>query len=313
MKSECFTPCLCLSIIGFNLITSCAALHQKDAIRDFVSERFDDGAPKTIVNYEDNDSTKLAACIRSFAPDSLLIVMEVPNVKFKIEYEYFGLLASGRYSLVPQDRLEAFISSGQLELRKKSFIIYLDGEKVAYGAGTPNHRMRLNSYALEAERISSAQFELLGAIYALPNLFSGDDSLVNDVSIKYVETDFRDANNVVFVKYKFKKEFNIEAFPRSHQLSNNDENDISLMRGNNLAVPDNWNGFMVADDLTWIDPESQFWISRPAWWVVEYSDNGNAENTLFGRIMVPHGARANTFTIPRRPVRFITGLGVYNG
>ena len=75
------------------------------------------------------------------------------------------------------------------------------------------------------------------AIFGTPNV----DYIKKEISIKYLDSDFRDSNNMLFIKYRFNgHQISLDDFVIPTKLSKNDTNNSRLEKGVNLKFQSNW-------------------------------------------------------------------------
>ena len=258
----------------FILLNFANSLAQESELQGFVVECYENGAPKIVMYYQDNDQLNEIIAIRCFLPDSLLSSVEFPQYGYLEKCAYYGERMT--WGFIPPEKLELLLLYEMPETNEKSFEIFFNGTRKAFGAGAPYKLIRLNSFGIEGENLTFDEYEVIrqykSLSYQLPEC--------ENICFKHLTTDFRKANDVSFLKYQIAGDFNLDDYPLSENCPDNVENQSSVEKGINLDIPQSWDGFINPDDTTWIDPDSPYWEMRPSWWKPAFSATASQENSL---------------------------------
>ena len=258
----------CIMFVLF-LVLSCATQEKirEDLSKD--SELFLPlGNPGT-TNYGDENFE----IFFSFGSDSLLNKIEIPSQKFLEKHEYIEKIRLPKLlGYIPPQFAKIRGSHRYLNL----FRCYFDNQIKAWGVGTSNSGIRIFNYAVEAEELSNTEYYILGSLKGLVDLPVNFDD-VEKVSIRYSESDFRDATTSMFVKIVLKDDNYVFSTTKPELDSKNSTSSDTLTVGNNIRVPSYWNEIGSVSCKDSLYAESDYWFNKPNWWNIYYSSKSETE------------------------------------
>ncbi|ODS30255.1 MAG: hypothetical protein SCARUB_04630 [Candidatus Scalindua rubra] len=241
-------------------------------IKEFTTEYYSNGTPKIIIGYENNNPNGKILFERHYTLDGLLENIAIHPISYFEEFSYLGDREYWKY--IPDKSIFEYETP---ETKQKTSWIYFNGEQKAKTSGEPNRHIRLNSFGIESVNLNKMEYDILCELKNIP--YPIEDA--KEISIKYLDSDFRDSNNMLFIKYSFAgHQISLNDFVIPTILSKNDTNNSKLEKGANLEFPLNWRFSVSKSDSLWIDPDSEYWKDIPVWWEIAFAHNSENQNTI---------------------------------
>ena len=214
-----------------------------------------------------------------FSADSLLTRFAIRDFGYEESYEYLGT-AERTFIGVPTEVQEAIGRTRHLDRFEGRFA----GIAKVWGVGFPNHQFRSHNFAMESRGLTREEYEQLRWFKAamLVPVLPADAS---DISLTYVDTDYRDGNYEVFLRYHTSAPSVIADTSMTTPTPKNTENSVDYQIGSELAPPSTWTGTRgssidprwgtVHPDSLWLYAESPHWRELPQWWKPGATTPGN--------------------------------------
>jgi len=195
-----------------------------------------------------------------FGSDSLLVVLSVPALKYREEHRYFGS-QKRVYSGVPRGIQDMM---GPVRPLNRFEGFFSDTPKV-WGVGTPNAGLRLHNFAVVCTSLTRGEYEAIRMIKSIAGSPDPPEDAA-DMFMQYCETDYRDANTILFLRYRSEQGGSVVPDIAPQPDKKNDSNRTRFTTGTRLPLPATWPGIESAPDTLSLYGDSPYWFQVPGWW-----------------------------------------------